>query len=299
MGLGIGAVAGLTLPGLAQAQTPDGSLPSWANAGFGQDAYGTWADFTYGGIVQRCRLIPAGSFLLGSPDDEVDRWSGEGPQQRITFRSGYWLMDTALTQGLYAAVTGENPSEFKGDDLPAERISWDDAQAFASKLNAELPNLGLRLPSEAEWEYACREGSTTPVEHNVARKYAGWNITSDEANYDGTDPYRDGQKGEYRGETVPVKGAGFAPNAWGLWHMHGNVWEWCEDVWRGSHDGYDPYGAARRPGPEDASGERDCVVRGGSWVSHGRFLRSAFRAKDGSGRRGGFMGVRFALGHGG
>ena len=270
--------------------------PSWAVA-YGQDGYGTWADFAYRGITQRCRWIPAGNFMMGSPDDEAERGGEEGPQQQITFRFGYWLMDTALTQGLYAAVTGENPSIFKGYDLPVDCISWDDAQTFARRINAEITNLGLRLPSEAEWEYACRAGSTTPFETNVARKYAGWNITTDEANYDGNNPYRDCPESRYRWTTVPVKGSGFAPNAWGLWHMHGNVDEWCEDVWRDSHDGYDRTGAARRPGPEDASGERNCVCRGGSWCSVGSFLRSAFRHWLGSGHRHGVIGVRFAAGH--
>ena len=282
----------------AVASGGDARRPSWAVA-FGQDGYGSWADFAYKGVTQRCRWIPAGTLLLGSADDEVEHNSGEGPQQRITFRSGYWLMDTALTQGLYAAVTGDNPSRFKGDDLPVENVSWDDAQAFARRINSEIPGLGLRLPSEAEWEYACRAGSTTPFDASVARKYAGWNITTDEANYDGNYPYRDGQKGECRGTTVPVKGAGFAPNAWGLWHMHGNVFEWCEDVWRNSHGGYDPAGAARRPGAEDASGGRDCVFRGGSWGSDGWLLRSADRSWFGSGVRFDFIGVRFAPGHGG
>ena len=299
MGLGLGAVAGLTLPGFARAQTPDGPPPSWANAGFGQDAYGTWADFSYGGIVQRCRWIPAGTFLLGSPDDEAERFSEEGPQQQISFAKGFWLMDTALTQGLYGTVMGKNPSLFKGDDLPVETISWDEAQAFARRVNSEAPNFQLRLPSEAEWEYACRAGSTTPFEPNVAQTFAGWNITSDEANYDGNDPYRDGQTGESRDKTVSVRGGGFAPNAWGLWHMHGNVWECCEDVWRDSHDGYDLTGTARRPGSMDAAGERHCVVRGGNFASSGTNLRCANRGTVVSGNRLGFIGARFALGYGG
>ena len=125
------------------------------------------------------------------------------------------------------------------------RVRWDDVRSFLSRINERIPGLGLRLPSEAEWEYACRAGTKTPFERFVAVSHEGQDITSAEVNFDGRNPLGSAKKSAFRRKTVSVKGAGFHPNGWGLWHMHGNVWEWCEDVWAGSHQGPDLTGASR------------------------------------------------------
>jgi hypothetical protein len=165
---------------------------------------------------------------------------------------GFWLADTACTQALWQAVTGAKPSYFKDDARnPVENVSWDEVQAFLSELNRRVPGLQARLPSEAEWEYACRAGTTTPFSF-------GDNITPEQVNYDGNYPYAGGEKGLYRQKTVP---AGSLPaNPWGLYEMHGNVWEWCAD-WYGDYPNtpqVDP------TGPQTGASR---VLRGGSWTS--------------------------------
>ena len=130
---------------------------------------------------------------------------------------------------------GANPSHFKGADRPVEQVSWDDVQAFLRKLEALVPGIMADLPTEAEWEYACRAGTTTPFSF-------GSMITPEQVNYDGNLPYAGGEKGIYREETVPAKS--LPPNPWGLYEMHGNVWEWCADGMRDYNEGpaLDPRG---------------------------------------------------------
>jgi formylglycine-generating enzyme len=172
----------------------------------GQDSTGRFQTLTVNGSSQVFRWIPAGSFLMGSPKSEPDRWSDEA-QRRVEIPVGYWLADTACTQAFYETVMSKNPSHFRGTDLPVECVSWNGAQAFILKLNAHSPGLGLRLPSEAEWEYACRAGTTTAYSF-------GDEITKEQVNFESAG-------------TVAVKS--LPANAWGLHEMHGNVWEWCED----------------------------------------------------------------------
>jgi formylglycine-generating enzyme required for sulfatase activity len=215
---------------------------------------------------------------MGSPEGEKGRDNDEGPLTEITITEGFWLFDTAVTQALYEAVMGTNPSQFteNGSCRPVERVSFEEAEAFLSRLNGEIPGLALHLPSEAQWEYACRAGSETPFEPTVAATHGGRNITAEEVNFNGNHPLGEAPKSVFRGETVPVKGAPFRPNAWGLWHMHGNVWEWCADIWNGSHDGADPLG---KPRLESEKGVRFRVVRGGSWGDNARTCRAAFRLR--------------------
>jgi hypothetical protein len=170
----------------------------------------------------------------------------------VRLSRGFWLADTVCTQALWQAVTGANPSHFKDDARnPVESVSWDDVQAFLSELNRRVPGLQARLPSEAEWEYACRAGTTTPFSF-------GDNITPEQVNYDGNQPYAGGEKGLYRQKTVP---AGSLPaNPWGLYEMHGNVWEWCAD-WYGDY----PNTPQVDPTGPQTGGSR--VLRGGSWNS--------------------------------
>ena len=234
---------------------PETFPESWARS-HGQDDYGLWQGVYIRDIEIRFRWIPPGEFLMGSPEDEPERSDNEGPQHRVRFAQGFWLAETACTQALWRAVTGENPNRFKGDDRPVEDVSWDDIQAFLQQLNKAHPGLALRLPSEAEWEYACRAGTRT-------RYWFGDEIDHDKANY------REKNEG-----TVPV--TRYRRNPWGLYQVHGNVWEWCQDRW---HESYQ--GAPEDGQPWETEGDRErAVLRGGSWVSLGWDLRSAHRPLD-------------------
>jgi len=204
-------------------------------------------------------LIPPGQFSMGSPLDE--EWHREEEiLHRVTLTRPFYLSVTEMTQGQWKALMGNNPSFFTGDNLPVETVTWDEANAFCRKLG-QKDGAKYRLPTEAEWEYACRAGTTTPF-------HTGPTIQPGEANYDGNSTYAGGSKGEFRETTTPADT--FAPNAWGLHDMHGNVWEWCQD-W------YAPYpkGETKDPtGP--ASGEKR-VMRGGCWINFPAVCRSANR----------------------
>ena len=247
----------------------------------GVDEFGLYADLQFNAVNQRFRWIVPGKFLMGSPDTEPERWKNE-TQHEVTLTQGYWLADSACTQALWRAVTGDNPSRFQGnDDNPVEQVSWDDAQAFIAKLNRLVPGLHARLPTEAEWEYACRAGTSTPFSF-------GGNITPEQVNYNGEYPYADGKKGQYRGKTVPVKS--LPPNPWGLYEMHGNVWEWCQDWFVGE------YGTEPQVDPQGPSTGAYRVLRGGSWGSDGGDVRSAYRSRNEPGFRNYNIGFRLALG---
>ncbi|RJF85259.1 formylglycine-generating enzyme family protein [Azospirillum cavernae] len=242
--------------------------PAWADA-LGIDRFGLWTEIVVkpkgGGesVTQRLRWIPPGRFLMGSPDDEPERGGNEGRQHEVTLSRGYWLFDTACTQALWQAVMGGNPSHLKGDDMrPVERVSWNDVQGFLMWLNARVPGLDLCLPTEAQWEHACRAGTTTPFSF-------GATITPEQVNYNGNVPYANGAKGLHREEAVPV--GSLPPNAWGLYEMHGNVWEWCADGQRT----YTAKAESDPRGPESDFGRR--IIRGGSWAGYGRSARAASR----------------------
>jgi sulfatase modifying factor 1 len=236
----------------------------WASE-WGQDRFGLYMDLNCQGVCQRFRWILPGSFLMGSPEYEAEResWGGDETQHRVTLTHGFWLADTACTQALWQAVMDGNPSHFTGDPgLPVENVSWLGVRSFIRLLNSLFPKLRAHLPTEAQWEYACRAGTQTPFSF-------GGNITPQQVNYDGNYPYAGGDKGLYRERTVPVKS--LPPNPWGLYEMHGNVWEWCAD-WYGDY----PRQAVIDPvGP--GNGERR-VVRGGSWRNYAGGTRSADRA---------------------
>ncbi|MBI4750845.1 MAG: formylglycine-generating enzyme family protein [Acidobacteria bacterium] len=228
-------------------------------------------------------LIPAGSFLMGSTDAEVEaaladakrydqnakrEWfTREQPQHRVTFDQPFYLGKFQVTQAQWQTVMGNNPSSFKGDTLPVERVSWNDCQEFLKKLNAKKDGYLYRLPSEAEWEYACRAGTTTPFSF-------GETITTDQVNYDGKYPYGNASKGEYRQKTTPV--GSFPANVWGLHDMHGNVWEWCQDWFQDTYAGAPDDGSAR----ESGSDKQFRVMRGGSWFNFAKYCRSANRDRD-------------------
>ena len=251
----------------------------WACA-YGEDRIGLWQAFEVAGVRQVMRWIPLGEFLMGSPKTEKERGNSER-QHHVVLTEGFWLADTTCTQALWQAVMGENPSSFKDDPQnPVEQVSWlDITDQFLPKLNALAPGLQLELPTEAQWEYACRAGTTTPFSF-------GQQITSDQVNYDGNFPYAGGEKGEYRIKTVPVKA--LPANLWGLHQMHGNVYEWCVDEYAAY-----PEGAVENHFFHQNKKEpRQRVIRGGCWVNDGGGCRSAFRGVGGSDVRFDFIGFR-------
>jgi formylglycine-generating enzyme required for sulfatase activity len=207
-----------------------------------------------------CPPTPPGQpCLLGSPPDEPERRDDEA-QRPVNFPQGFWLARHPVNQQQWQAVTGTNPSrKGKGDLHPVDTVSWNDAQEFCRKA-------GLRLPTEAEWEYACRAGATTPFGIG-----GGQCLNAQQANFDGNYPYGSGReafKWLYRKRTLPQ--GSFPPNAWGLHDMHGQLWEWCEDVLEG--------------------GAR--VLRGGGWIRYGRDARSAVRYSSDPEFRDDFIGFR-------
>jgi formylglycine-generating enzyme required for sulfatase activity len=242
--------------------------PGWMSD-HGKDQYGHWAEFTVKGVVQRLRWIEPGEFWMGSTEAERKRFGitakDESPRHRVRLTQGYWLADTACTQALWQTVVGDNPSHFTGDlNLPVEQVSWDDVtQKFLPALSGALGAADLRLPTEAQWEYACRAGTETA--------YAfGDLITPDQVNYDGSVAPPGGKPGLNRKKTVPVKA--LPANAWGLYQMHGNVWEWCAD-------GKRTYSASSIADPDGGQGPSVRALRGGSWHDDPGDARSACRIR--------------------
>ncbi|MBD2268581.1 SUMF1/EgtB/PvdO family nonheme iron enzyme [Anabaena sp. FACHB-1391] len=205
--------------------------------------------------------IPGGTFIMGSPKSEAKRGSNEGPQHQVTVPS-FYMGKYELTQVQYQAIIGTNPSNFKGDNRPVERVSWNNAVEFCKKLSQKTQK-NYRLPSEAEWEYACRAGTTTPF-------YFGESITPDLVNYDGNYTYASAPKGKYRQQTTDV--GTFPPNSFGLYDMHGNVWEWCQDDYKNDYINAPTDGSALT----STSWIRK-LLRGGSWDDDPGDCRSAYR----------------------
>ncbi|MCI5163223.1 MAG: formylglycine-generating enzyme family protein, partial [Candidatus Electrothrix sp. AX5] len=205
-------------------------------------------------------------FMMGSPQDEPERESwGKEALHEVILTKGFWVADTAVTQGLWQTVIGDNPSRFKDQLRPVEQVSYQDSLLFLQRLNELIPGVRARLLTEAEWEYCCRAGSATPFSF-------GTRITPDQVNYNGQYPYHKGLTGKNRKQSVAVKS--FPCNAWGLYEMHGNVWEWCQDHWQ--EDLFSEEPQLDPQGPEDGEFQ---VVRGGSWFLGGRGVRSAVRGK--------------------
>jgi formylglycine-generating enzyme required for sulfatase activity/tRNA A-37 threonylcarbamoyl transferase component Bud32 len=213
------------------------------------------------GVSLEMVKIPGGRFLMGSPETEAGRRSREGPQHYVDV-SEFFMGKYAVTQGQWEAVMGNNPSRFKGASRPVEKVSWYDATKFCQKLS-QITGKKYSLPSESQWEYACRAGTTTPF-------YFGETITSELVNYDGNYTYADAPEGIYRKETTNV--GIFPPNAFGLYDMHGNVWEWCADEWHSNYDGAPTDSSVWLDGDKDRS-----PLRGGSWGNVPTYCRSAFR----------------------
>ncbi|WP_346294105.1 formylglycine-generating enzyme family protein [Sphaerothrix gracilis] len=214
-------------------------------------------------------LIPSGTFTMGSPDDEPDRKDNEGPQREVTVPT-FFLGRYPVTQAQYEKVMETNPAtRYEADRLvapnkPIVGVSWQDAVEFCDRL-AQLTSRPYRLPSEAEWEYACRAGTTTPF-------YFGRTLTDELANYRASATYAEGPAGQFRNETTPVDHFDVA-NAFGLSDMHGNVYEWCQDNWHATYEGAPTDGNAWLIGGD----KRYKIIRGGSWDDSPGYCRSAFR----------------------
>ena len=206
--------------------------------------------------------IPAGTFVMGSPPDEYGRGVNE-TQHQVTLTKSFYMQTTEVTQGQWKAVMGGNPSYFKecGDECPVESVSWEDAQKFVQRLNAMEGTDKYRLPSEAEWEYACRAGSTTPY-------WFGEEPPRDSPGYHGRYSTSEAAKGRYKKGMLPA--FAFGPNAWGMLNMHTDVWEWCQD-W------YEEYPPAPLTDPIGRPSGVLRVVRGGRWFFHNPLCRSANR----------------------
>jgi formylglycine-generating enzyme required for sulfatase activity len=213
------------------------------------------------GITLEMVQIPGGSFMMGSPASEKGRTQDESPQHQVNVPA-FSIGKYVVTQEQYQQIIGKNPSSFKGAKRPVEQVSWNNAVEFCRKLS-EKTGREYRLPSEAEWEYACRGGTTTPF-------HFGETITTELANYDGTYTYASEPTGKFLQETTDV--GSFPPNAFGLYDMHGNVWEWCQDDW------HDNYSNAPKDGSvwTSQSGITK-LLRGGSWTYTPANCRSASR----------------------
>ncbi len=243
-----------------------------------------------GGVILEMVAISGGTFLMGSPKTEEGRYDDESPQHTVRV-APFFMAKYPVTQAQWKAVAAfpkinidlnPEPSYFKGANRPVENVSWDEAVEFCARL-AKKTGKTYRLPSEAEWEYACRAGTTTPF-------HFGETITTDLANYNGSVTYASEPKGIYRQKTTDV--GSFPPNGFGLYDMHGNVWEWCADTWHENYQGAPAGGSVWESG-----GNQDSrVLRGGSWDLSAVYCRSAPRFGSSAGYRHGYLGFRVVRG---
>jgi formylglycine-generating enzyme required for sulfatase activity len=235
------------------------------------------------GIPLEMMAIPGGTFLMGSPEDEEGHATDESPQHQVAVPP-FFMGKYPVTQAQWRRVAAlprvnrrlkGDPSNFKGKDQnPVENVSWEDAVEFCDRLSA-FTNRTYRLPTEAEWEYACRAGTTTPFHFGKTMKtdlanYRGQDWTFKERTYPGR--YGQGPYGEFREKTTAV--GMFSPNVLGLHDLHGNVWEWCQDVWHNNYDGAPIDGSAWLTGADQ---EDSRVLRGGAWYDDPAACRSAYR----------------------
>ncbi len=232
------------------------------------------------GVTLDLVMIPSGKFKMGS-----DEYNSEKPIHDVSVKD-FLMGKYTVTNAQWKAIMGTKPSEesdvkFQGENQPVINVSWDGAKEFCKRLSKKL-NKNVRLPSEAEWEYACRAGTTTAF-------HFGETITPELVNYDGNCPYGDAPKGEYRQKTVDVQN--FSPNAWGLYQMHGNVREWCEDVWHENYNGAPTDGSAWLIGGE----QNRRALRGGSWFNTAIYCRSANRLRNNADINSNYVGFRVVV----
>ena len=228
------------------------------------------------GVELTLMLIPSGEFMMGSADNDGNGSEDERPQHQVRLSQSFLMGATPVTQAQWRVVAGYDvknitlkpePSHFKGDDLPVEQVSWEEATEFCQRLSKRTGKL-FQLPSEAQWEYACRAGTETAY-------HFGPQITPELANYD-----------QEIGQTTAVKQ--YPPNRWGLYDMHGNVWEWCQDYWHGDYQGAPMDGSAWVRG----GNVNRRVIRGGSWVDLPGYCRAAYRLSGSPDYRNDFIGFR-------
>jgi formylglycine-generating enzyme required for sulfatase activity len=256
-------------------------------------------------VRQRWRFIPPGDFFMGSPPEETGRWPNEGPRHLVRLTRGFWMADTPCTQAFWMAVMGQknNPSRFKDPERPVENVAWQDVQVFLDRLNELVPRLQATLPTEAQWEHACRAGSNSaiyPVEGQSGELeifgernapaldriawYGGNSGVLFELN-NGVDSSKWPEK------QFPHTKAGTrrvrlkAPNSWGLYDMLGNVWEWCAD-------GERPFTTDMTRDPRGPTDIGSRCVRGGGWGDRARNVRCAYRLQSASGLRNEGLGFR-------
>jgi formylglycine-generating enzyme required for sulfatase activity len=307
--------------------------PKWATA-MGRDAFSLHAEFTVPGteVTQRMRWIPPGRFAMGSPEDEPGRYRWEGPVHEVTLTTGYWLFDTPCTQALWAAVMRQvpddreearrlirenprwadrnamiEPSYFKTPERPVESVSHEDLWTFIDRLNLLVPDLNLTLPSEAEWEYACRAGTDTatyagpidirgennaPVLESIAWYGGNSGVGFELDNGIDSSKWKEKEFPHSRAGTHQVKKR--VPNRLGLFDMLGNVYEWCADTWHSDYVGAPADGSAWIDHAPGGRREARRVVRGGSWVNDARVVRAAYRNLYGPAYRSSFLGFRCA-----
>ncbi|MEG4588607.1 formylglycine-generating enzyme family protein [Microcoleus sp. MOSTC5] len=231
------------------------------------------------GVVLEMVYIAGGTFMMGSPNSEQGRYDYENPHHLVTVPA-FFAGKYPITQAQWEAVMGNNPSGFKGEKRCVENVSWDDAVEFCAKVS-QKNGKKYRLLSEAEWEYACRAKTTTEF-------HFGENITPDLVNYHGYYPYANAPKGLSRKETTNV--GRFPPNAFGLYDMHGNVWEWCSDRWHENYNGAPTDGSCWETGTSEYR-----MLRGGSWDNYAVNCRSADRNWLSAGGRRRKIGFRVAV----
>lgn len=279
------------------------SKEPWAVAA-GRDRYGLWADADVKGVSLRFRWIPPGRFLMGSPKQEAGRDNDEGPQHEVTWTAGRWLADVPCTQALWQAVQGENPSHFVSPERPVEQVSWEDCQDFLRKLNTLIPGLAARLPSEAEWEHACRAGTQTATWLGDLEILGANNapLLDDIAWYGGNSSERfelenGDESSDWLNKQYPGSRSGTHPvrqkdeNPFGLFDMLGNVLEWCMD-------GADDYKGEPLLNPDAQLVGYSRVLRGGAWSYLARYVRAAHRVVYDPGNRIFLVGFRVARGPG-
>ncbi len=255
-----------------------GDPPSWAS-GWGEDEHAPWASITVEGATMWLRWIPPGRFLMGTPEWELGRRHDEGPQHEVIIERGFWIFSTPCTQQLWEAVMGANPSRFRSPTRPVESVSWHDCQQFVERLNGRLDRLTLSLPSEAQWEYACRtrndhlaySGSSIEVESSMEILDAvAWFAENSHVDFELPEGHIlfHGRVGHYPRVNCGTHPVGRKlPNSWGLFDMLGNVSEWCADA-------YLRYGGA------EITALMERVSRGGSWATKAAGVRPASRGSQ-------------------
>lgn len=269
----------------------------------GGDACGLWLRWEVHGASQRMRWIEPGRFLMGSPETEAGRVENE-VQHPVVLTQGFWLGEVPVMQSLWAAVMGNNPSRFQSPERPVEQVRWEDCKAFCEKLAELVPGLYLRPPSEAEWEYAARAGTTTatyngdleivgthnaPVLDEIAWYSGNSGVDFELEGGEDSSDWLEKQYAHTEAGTHPVRGK--RANGWGLHDMLGNVFEWCQDAMEYGT----PYEAREQYDPLSTAGSRR-VIRGGSWHGYARYVRAAYRFAFDPGLRFDYLGFRLAGG---